>query len=178
MKRIITATLAIIAALSCMTIALPASDAAEQQKQRVSYKISAENSKYTQQQLIDIGDVRGHQVRIFEIYRTYPGDAPVINGVKLKETWNRGMSDYIDGNGPNMGYAIFVLQNDDRFFARTTGHAHSTGSGKLTTVIAGTITGGTGKLVGIQGMIRSTGTAEPKAGLVETQYEIEYWLGH
>jgi hypothetical protein len=100
----------------------------------------------------------------------------MINGVKLKEMWTRGLSDYIDGNGPNTGHNVFVLENGDKFYARTTTLAQSPGSGKLTTAGAGPITGGTGKLAGIQGMIRTSGTAEPKAGVVETQYEIEYWF--
>jgi hypothetical protein len=36
--------------------------------------------------------------------------------------------------------------------------------------------GGTGKLVGIQGMARTLTTADPKAGVNETQVEIEYFL--
>jgi hypothetical protein len=39
------------------------------------------------------------------------------------------------------------------------------------------VTGGTGKLTGIQGIVRTTGTAEPKAGVNETQVEIEYSIG-
>jgi hypothetical protein len=31
-------------------------------------------------------------------------------------------------------------------------------------------------LVGIRGMMRSTSVAEPKAGVIETQYDIEYWM--
>ena len=150
--------------------------AAAQQKQRVTFKAQQENSKYTQQNAIDVGDVPGHQVRVYEIYRTYPNNAPTINGLKLKETWTRGLSDYIDGNGPNVGYSVFAVENGDRFFIRTSTVAQSPGSGKLTTASAGTITGGTGKLAGIQGVVRTSSTAEPKAGMTELQYEIEYWL--
>jgi len=39
---------------------------------------------------------------------------------------------------------------------------------------AGTITGGTGKFVGMQGIVRSSTTADPKAGVNEGQSEIEY----
>src|SRR5258708_5647695 len=125
MNRRIALALTTIALLG-LAVGLSAGDAVAQQKQRVSYKLSAENSKYTQQNVIEVGDVPGHQVRIFEIYRTYPNNAPVINGVKLKETWNRGLTDYIDGNGPNTGYSVFVLENGDKFFARTTTLAQST----------------------------------------------------
>ena len=175
MNRLTTLTLAAVALLGWAMV-LPSTDAVAQQKQRVTFKLAQENSKYTQQHVIDVGDVPGHQVRVFEIYRTYPNNAPMINGLKLKETWNRGLSDYIDGNGPNFGYSVFVVENGDKFFIRTTTLAQSPGSGKLTTAGAGPITGGTGKLAGIQGMVRTSGTADPKAGVVETQYEIEYWL--
>ena|ERR1700730_2347199 len=83
-------------ALLSLAVALPAF---AQQKQHISYKVSAENSKYTQQHVIDVGDVPGHQVRVYEIYRSFPNNAPVINGLKVKETWTRATSDYTDGNG-------------------------------------------------------------------------------
>ena len=160
----------------CLAVALPAGDAVAQQKQKVSYKTPPENTKYTQQQLIDAGDVPGHQVRIYEIHRTLPANAPMINGVKLKETWTRGLSDYTDNSGVSTNYTVYVLENGDKFFARTTTLAHSAGGGKLTTSSAGTITGGTGKLVGIQGTMRATGAADPKAGINENATEIEYWI--
>ena len=56
--------------------------------------------------------------------------------------------------------------------------AQSAGAGKLTNATVGYITGGTGKLAGIQGIIRTTGSAEPKVGLNETQTEIEYSIGN
>ena len=42
---------------------------------------------------------------------------------------------------------------------------------------AGYITGGTGKLTGLQGMIRTVNTADPKPGINEGQTEIEYLIG-
>src|SRR6266436_3923415 len=102
----------------CLAVALPAGDAVAQQKQKVSYKTPPENTKYTQQNLLEVGDVPGHQVRIYEIHRSYPNNAPVINGVKLKEQWTRGMSDYTDNNGPNTNYSFYVLENGDKFFTQ------------------------------------------------------------
>jgi hypothetical protein len=43
---------------------------------------------------------------------------------------------------------------------------------------AGPITGGTGKLAGIHGTVRTFGTAEPKAGINENQTDIEYAIGN
>jgi hypothetical protein len=100
----------------------------------------------------------------------------MINGVRLKETWNRGLSDYTDNSGANTNYTVYVLENGDKFFARSTTLAQSSGGGKLTTSSVGTITGGTGKFVGIQGTTRATGTADPKAGINENTTEIEYWI--
>jgi hypothetical protein len=102
----------------------------------------------------------------------------VINGIKLKEQWTRGVSDYVDNNGTANNYNVFVMENGDKFFTHTTVLAHNAGPGKLSNVTVGRITGGTGKFAGIQGIIRTTGTAEPKAGLNETQTEIEYWIGN
>ena len=169
--------------LSVFTIAalglavLPGS-AVAQQMQRVSYKTPATNTKYTQQHFLDVGDVSGHQVRVLEIHRTFPNDPPVINGVKLKEQWTRGVSDYIDTNGTAINYNVFVMENGDRFFVRTTvlaqNNVNPDGSRKSVATSTGFITGGTGKLAGIQGFVRSVNVFDPKAGLNEGQTEIEY----
>jgi hypothetical protein len=49
-------------------------------------------------------------------------------------------------------------------------------TGKLLSLNAGTITGGTGAFAGLQGVVRSSTTADPKAGINEGQSEIEYWI--
>ena len=43
-------------------------------------QVEQANARYTQQHTIDVGDVPGHQVRVFEVRRTYPSNPPVING--------------------------------------------------------------------------------------------------
>ena len=53
-----------------------------QQKQKIAYKLPAEASKFTQQHVLDVGDVPGHQVRIYEVHRTYPKDMLVVEGVR------------------------------------------------------------------------------------------------
>jgi hypothetical protein len=167
--------------LTLVTVALigfatgyPARDADAQEGQRVSYATPPASTKYTQQHLIDVGDVPGHQVRVYEIYRSVSGNAPTINGLKLVETWTRGLSDYTNTNGASTNYTTYVFENGDKIFARTITVVQSTGPGKASTVSVGPITGGTGKLAGIQGTVRSTGTAEPAAGINDNRTEIEY----
>jgi hypothetical protein len=168
-------------ALLALAMALPGDQAAAQQMQRVAYKTLAANTKYTQQHFIDVGDVAGHQVRVNELYRTFPNDPPVINGLKLKEHWSRGMTDYTDTNGTGTNYQIFIMENGDKFFVRSTTVAQNIinpdGSKKAVATGTGFITGGTGKLAGITGIVRIVGVFDPKAGFNESQWEIEYAMG-
>jgi len=147
-----------------------------QEKQKISYKVTAESSKYTQRNTIDVGDESGHQLVMFEIYRTFPSNAPVINGVKLKETWTRGYADYINSNGLSTNYTIYVLDNGDKFYTYSGTMGQADATGKRTTVAVGQIRGGTGKFAAMKGLVRSTGISDGKAGLNETQAEIEYWI--
>jgi hypothetical protein len=175
MNRLVTLTLTV--ALGCLVVAVPTDNVLAQQKQQLSFKTSAENTKYTQQHLIDVGDVPGHQVRVYELHCTFPNNAPVMNGVAIKEQWTRAISDYTDNNGPGTTYGVYVLENGDKFFTRSVLVAQSTGSGKLTATTVGQITGGTGKFAGIQGIVRTVNTADPKAGVNEGQTDIEYTIG-
>src|SRR5262252_374975 len=92
MHKIFNAALISVAALSLCG----APSAWAQQKQKVSYKVGAGDSKYTQRHTLDVGYESGHQLVVFEIHRTFPSNAPVVNGVKLKEIWTRGYSDLVD----------------------------------------------------------------------------------
>ena len=160
---------------SCLAVSLPANDALAQE--RLTFKVGAENTKYTQQHAIDVGDVSGHRVRVFEIHRTYPSKAPEINGMKVVESWSRGISDYTNNNGEAITYGVYVLENGDKFFTRGTSvTVQSPESSNLTVTTVGPIMGGTGKLARINGMARTTTLANPSTGLNETQVELEYWL--
>jgi hypothetical protein len=172
------ATLAVTTlALLSFAIALPMGEAIAQQKQQVSFKTPATSSKYTQQHVIDVGDVPGHQVRVYEIQRTYSNNAPMINGAKLVEWWTRGLSDYTNNNGTGSTYSVYTVEGGDKFFARASLVAQSTGAGKLTATTAGFIIGGTGKFAGIQGPVHTLTSADPKAGINESQVDIEYSIG-
>jgi len=174
MKQRTTPGLTTMTLLFCMTVALPTGNALAQQKQQVSYKALAENSKYTQQLNVDLRDVPNHIVRIYEIHRTFPNaNAPVINGLKIVEEWDAGTFDGIDGNGLDTGYSVWVMENGDKFFGRYSGHIQNN-SAKLTDTLSAVITGGTGKLLGIQGITRTVVTIDRKIGFNETEVNLEY----
>jgi hypothetical protein len=169
------------AALVSAVLALCATPGAwAQEKQKVLFNVPAESTKYTQQHAIDVGDAPGHQVRVFELQRTFGKDAPMIGGVRVKESWTRGTTDFTDLNGPGTSYTTYVMENGDKIYSRGTFEAHriATSDGKyaLKNLGAGTITGGTGKFQGIRGVARSENFADPKAGTNESKGELEYWM--
>jgi hypothetical protein len=174
MKRA-TALILGISAMLGLAAAMQAKHAIAQETQRVSFPTSSENTKYTQQHLIEVGDVSGHHIRIFEIYRTFPKDPPVINGLALKEQWSRGLTDYTSNAGPGTFYAVYVLENGDKFFTQSTIVAHKAGSG-LAAVTVGRVTGGTGKFATMRGTVYTVLTADPSAGINEGRTNIEYTL--
>jgi hypothetical protein len=173
-----TALLGLIIGAALTVVGIPETWA--QQKHKISYKLSPEISKYTQQHVIDVGDVPGHQVRINEIHRTFPKDLVVFEGVQAVEEWIRGYSDYTDINGRAWGYGIYFLENGDKIFSRLDGTSQTLvnpdGSKKSTYNGAWTLTGGTGKFRGIRGVLRATIVFDTKAGVNEGHVEGEYWM--
>lgn len=152
---------------------MTARDADAKQKQQISFRTLSGDSKYTQQLNIETGDVPNHIVRIFEIHRIYTTNAPLINGLKLVEAWGRGAADYIDGNGNAYVYDEYVMENGDKFFARSVFVTQRT-SGRLKATQVGHITSSTGKLAGMHGIIRVTVNFDPKTGFNEIETNIEY----
>jgi hypothetical protein len=115
-------------------------------------------------------------VRVYEGHATFPAsDAPVINGLKIVEEWDGGTGDRLGGNGQDTGYSVFIMENGDKFFARYVGQVQNN-SWKFTDTLFGPITGGTGKLLGIQGTVRGVVNFN-FGGFNETQTVIEYSIG-
>ena len=152
-----------------------------QEKCKVSEGVEAANSTYTQQHVLDVGDVPGHQIRIYEVHRTYPNDKPNCEGLKRVESWDRGSSDYIDRNGHTWGYGMTVLENGDKMFNTFDGTSQTVvaadGSKKSTFTGVSRFTGGTGKYNGIRGMLRVSTAFDPDKNINKVQAEGEYWLG-
>jgi len=168
-----------VIALLCLAVSLPTDSAVAQQKQQVSFKVPAENAKYGTQQNVVVGDSPSHIVRVFEVHYTFPGNAPVINALKLAEVWNRGVADIGDGAGNGSTYFVFVMEGGDKFFVRNANVIQpAAAAGKFTATTVGHISGGTGKLATIQGIARQVTTFDPIAGVPgESQFDIEYSIG-
>jgi hypothetical protein len=170
-----SATIVTTAVIAAVGISV-AFDTLGQQMQKITYKVEAKDTKYTQRHMIEVGDEMGHQVGTFEIHRTFGADAPAVNGIKLKEVWTRGYSDYWKSNGLSTNYTTYVLENGDTFHSKSSTMGQTDAAGRRKTVSVGEILGGTGKVAGIKGTVRSNGQSDGKAGFNETQTEIEYWL--
>jgi hypothetical protein len=174
-----SAVLLSAAALFAFCAGMPAT-AAAQQRTKVSYQVAAADTKYTQQHSMPVGDVPGHDIRIYEIQRTLK-DGPTIEGVRLKEQWSRAFSDYVEMNGTSMVYGVYMMENGDKIFSRSDLVSQSTeknadGSFKNAATVTGRITGGTGKFLGIRGLIRTKVVSDIKTGSNAQQSEIEYWM--
>ncbi len=142
-------------------------------------KIPIQNLKFESHQSIEVGDVPGHIVRVFDLHYTMPDDnAPLINGIKLKEAWQRGTADIADGVGTTSSYFLYLMANGDKFFVRNEAVIQRSAAGKIASVGGGHIFGGTGKLVSIQGTTRNATIFDPKSGIAdEAELDIEYSMG-
>jgi len=179
MKLVLSKSIAPLLAVAALCIAA-ADDGWAQQKCKRSGKNLAADTKYTQQHVIDVGDIPGHQVRILELHRTPSNAKPNCEGHTMVESWNRGYSDYINTNGRSWGYSVVTLDNGDKIYVNYSGTSQTTfdadGSRKSTYTGVYTFTGGTGKYRGIRGMGRDVYIFDPKAGFNEGQWEEEYWI--
>lgn len=147
--------------------------------------MSGEGSKgeYPQQLAIDSDDVPGHQVRVYEIHKTYSsGNQPVIDGEHIVESWTRGFSDYIGGVGPTSGYSTLVTDKGNKIFIQYSGASESkpteTGSKRGTNHGTSHFVGGTGRFSKIRGTLvdSSKFDNDPKTGYNVGESRGEYWF--
>ena len=97
-----------VSVLSCPTQAVLANE-----KCKIVTANPAQDTEYTEQYVIDVDDMTGHQIRIFEIHNFYKDPIENCEGLLLVERIGWGNSDYINGVGHVWGYSISVF--DQRF---------------------------------------------------------------
>jgi hypothetical protein len=163
---------------ACLTFGL--GEAYAQQKHKYFFKPPPGTTKYTQTHLMDVGDVQGHQLRLAELQSKYGDDAPMYDGVKVREIRGVLVSDYVAGTGKAFSYNVYTLENGDKIFARNDIVTHTSvspdGGRRTSFTNVVTLTGGTGRFTGIRGTLRGGGTTDLKSGTSGTQTEGEYWF--
>ena len=177
MRRIATVSVALAVILM---FSLAAGQISAEEKHKYSFVTPPGTAVYTQQHEIEVGDVPGHKVRIYEIRTKYGDEAPRYAGVRVVETWTRAISDYTDGSGRASGYSISILETGDKVFSRSETLTHavvaSDGSRQGSYTSVATLTGGTGKFSTIRGTLLSAGGGDFKVGLSNVKTEGEYWF--
>jgi len=171
---------AILLALCAMGLA---GQAMAQEKHPFAFSSEGAKSRYTQQMVIDVDDVAGHQVRVFEVQRIFVANhRPVIDGEAIVEQWSRGTSGYTSGVGPNSGFITWLTEKGEKVFAEFNGVADTqptaSGSKRGTAHGAIRIVGGTGRF----SKVRGTGfdvtefDTDPKDGYNRGTTKGEYWF--
>jgi hypothetical protein len=150
------------------------SSAWAQERFKFSYAGAAQ-TKYTEQHVLDVGDMPGHQIRVATISTKYSGDAPVFGGVKETEATAWLTSDYMTGSGRFSEYVVVQLENGDKIYETVEGQLQTSG-GKATYSTVTFLRGGTGKFAAIRGTIRGSGVTDFKTGPSANPSEGEYWF--
>ena len=161
-------------------LVLTPGEASAQQKHKYFFKPPPGTTKFTQTHQMDVGDVPGHQVRIAEVQAKYDDEAPVFDGVKVREIRSVLVSDYVAGTGNAFLHGVWSLENGDKIYSRTDTMARTTvgaDGGRATSFTAVVkLNGGSGKFKGIRGTLWTTGFSDLKTKTSGTQTEGEYWL--
>lgn len=162
--------------VACWSALLISALAYSQDRHVVAFDAPASGNKYTQQYILDVGDVPEHKLRLFELIRSYGGKDQTIEGVVLKEAVIRGTSDLTDLNGLGRSYVEYRLENGDKIFARGFFLNHKLPkSDRLKNLTELDITGGTGKFRGIHGVVRAETIADYRS-YNQNRTEFEYWF--
>ena len=107
--------MAVLVAAFVSTFALLPLEIRAQERQKVRLDVSAAQNKYTYQHVLDVGDLPGHQVRMYEIQRIFGDKGPVYRGVRVVEEQIRGQSDMTSGTVSRGGTASQYWRMGTRF---------------------------------------------------------------
>jgi len=155
-----------------------------QEKFKSSWSARPENTKVTFQHVLEIPDVPGHTIRLYEYHRTWPDNPPIMAGLKVVEEVTRGFADAIVGSGLSRGYAFWRFENSDMMFVEFQAINQTvvnTDKGrKISFMGTSVVPGGTGKFQNVKGTARFSGSTEFDADgkVLKTGYsaELEYWF--
>ena len=122
-------------------------------------------------------------MRILELHYIYNDQSEfAVSGVKVKEGWSRGYTDYTNGKGRSWGYGQWLLADGSKVFLESSGTtlAEPTATGSIRGSYHGVsrLTGGTGKFGRIRGLIAEANdfVNDPKSGYNRSESKGEYWF--
>jgi hypothetical protein len=171
----------LVIAAVCVFIAI--GHASAEQRYTIEDKPEWSTGKYIQQHALDVGDVPGHKVRVLELQYIYNAQSQfAVSGVKVKEIWVRGYSDYTNGKGRSWGYQVWLMDDGSKLFVEHSGTtlADPTATGSIRGSYHGVarFTGGTGKFSRIRGTLSEMNDFDndPKTGYNRAENKGEYWF--
>lgn len=154
-----------------------------QEKHPISISGDGVSSRYIEQHTINVDDITGHQLRVYELERTYTGPSvATIEGERVIESKGRGLTDYVNGVGTATSYWTWITDKGNRIFVVAIGASNAklseTGSRRGTYNGTARIVGGSGRLSSIRGTLVETARfdTDPKSGYSFTESQGEYWL--
>jgi len=178
-QRLIRMTIA----TACVVAALIPGAIWAQEKHPVSISSEGAKTKFIQQLAIDVDDVTGHQVRVFENHRIYAADKQAkVAGERIVESFGRGLSNYVGGIGPVFGYTTLLTDKGNKIFLEFAGTSETrpteTGSKRGTYRGTARFVGGTGQFLGIRGYLveEAKYDTDPKTGYNFGEFSGEYWF--
>jgi len=169
--------------LVVMAIAFISTHAWAQQRFPISFSGEGAKSRWVQQHIIDVDDVTGHQIRIYELQRIYPSEnGIVLDGERVIEEWSRGSSNYTNGIGPVSGFTTWTTEKGNKVFMESAGSSETvateTGSKRGTYHGTTRIVGGTGRFAKLRGLLAGESEFDTDPKLNYNIYSIhgEYWF--
>jgi hypothetical protein len=146
-----------------------------QQKYTISQAPNG-TSQFVQEHIIEVDDVPGHRLRVYEVRNEYPQMDLAFAGLTVKKMLSRGMSDFVNRSGPFTAYNVYTLDDGNKVFTRLTGTTQSDNAGGNKSVFVENFVGGTGKFKGIRGQMLGKIERVPGATSLTVEVSGEYWL--
>ena len=123
--------------------------------------------KYVQQKVIDVPDIKGHVVRIYEIEQKMK-NTKLCNGDGLILKKEYAMTDFIDHDGSVSGYIIFNTEKGDQLILKFTGNSQKkVGEDLADDQYTGRVIGGVGDLSAVEGDYQYTSKFNRNKGVIQ-----------
>jgi hypothetical protein len=161
-------------------LAFATAQASGPERHPLAYALDASTARPLRQYRVEVGDVPRHELRVFDLTRRFTRGAPVIDGVRVTESQERGVADLVDQDGSERAYVIYVLEDGNRVFGRYEGTVRTRRwpDGSRHYDVRGTIelTGGTGRFAAIRGRVTVWQAHDPGADSSQGAAQGEYWF--